>query len=353
MDETGQWCADCDNLSAYLRIASLAVAGYDWLCTIPVEFEIYGEQVSFFHMGRACVLFALIRYFSIVTLLSNNIGFFATNMPAAACARFIFFAPVMKCAQMAVAHIILFVRTWAISGRVKWVFWILLLLLVSCVTLELWSSIYKRIPTQSPSGNCASGNAPGYKVSFVFYVAAMVFDTACLVIATMYLWMQSFTRGGMHGLARVLFNEGLLYFVVLHAANMLNLIVWLRAWTVQEQSAASSLGYSLTWIMAQRILIQLHQLRGATSGSLSGLGEVSNRHTLQQLTFQTGSHTLRRKASAEASGIELSGVHLSAHVSEPREPAGGLNPDVEQDKKDSQESGGLTEVQRVRVELRG
>ncbi|KAL6304123.1 hypothetical protein BKA93DRAFT_310113 [Sparassis latifolia] len=293
-------CCGVD-LSAYLRVAALAISVYDWLWTIPVEVEIYSAETSLFNLSRPCVLFIMIRYVSIITVISNCVGYFSHNFSYEMCARYMWLSPVMKPIQSLIAHIILFVRTWAISGRAQWVFWALSMMLAATVTLEFYSTLYRRAPLQNEPGNCSSVDASGLKIAWVFYLVCMVYEGLCIAIATGYLWMQSVSISGIHGLARVLLKEGLVYFTFLTAVNILNLIIYIVA-PLNSQTAAAALGFALTWIMAQRILIQLHKLRGgvrARSFSLSldaasGIGGLAEQDQTKEssvhaLTFHTQS----------------------------------------------------------------
>jgi hypothetical protein len=53
--------------------------------------------------------------------------------------------------------------------------------------------------------------------------------------------------------------DGLGYFLVLTGVNIFNLILY-RASDQGVQSAGASIGYAVTWIMSQRILIHLREL---------------------------------------------------------------------------------------------
>ncbi|KIJ63169.1 hypothetical protein HYDPIDRAFT_113767, partial [Hydnomerulius pinastri MD-312] len=59
--------------------------------------------------------------------------------------------------------------------------------------------------------------------------------------------------------------DGLGYFVVLTACNILNLILY-RASDEAVQSSGASLGYAVTWIMSQRILIHLREMSADMEG---------------------------------------------------------------------------------------
>ncbi|KAH9945656.1 hypothetical protein B0H21DRAFT_423760 [Amylocystis lapponica] len=315
--QCSEYCRD--SVTAYLRVAALAIAAYDWAWTLPVELEMYSEQESIFHLGRACVLFILIRYTSIATLIAGNVGYFKSNWSLTACEHYLHLPSVLKTIQMAVAQVILFIRTWAISRRSMWVFWGLLTFMIISVTVELWSSIYKRVPSQDQYMNCTSGNEPGSKVSWIFYLMSTLFDLLCLFTAIYYLYIQSSAKG-MHSISRKLLKEGMLYFIVLQTINVANLIIYLKG-SLEAESAAASLGYTLTWIMAQRILIQLHHLRGTTSRSRSqsgGLGEPSRTH--HGIKYPARSLTQRMTSTNGTQGdVELSGVHVSVHVEEHHE----------------------------------
>ncbi|KAH9937932.1 hypothetical protein B0H21DRAFT_825379 [Amylocystis lapponica] len=325
------------SISAYLRVASLAVAFYDWLWTFPTELAIYRQQKSLWHLRRTCLLFILIRYISIVSLVVNNVGFFSNDMPASVCAKFIYMVPAMKCVQMTIAHLILFVRTWAISTRSRWVYWTLSSLFVVVLCVELWSSLYKRVAAQDAQGNCTSGNEAGSKVDWIFYVASFIFDAVCLSIATAFLWLQTHDSSCMSGLSRVLLKEGLLFFGVLQAANILNLVVFIGATSVESQSAAASLGLTLTWIMAQRILIQLHELGCGNKGCSASLPGSTPGGGLHTLRFQTVP-VFRRKVdrrSGDMEDVELSGMHVAVHVEERHGPADYLGCDLKWDRTTS------------------
>ncbi|OCH93254.1 hypothetical protein OBBRIDRAFT_771885 [Obba rivulosa] len=258
-----------ERVPSYFRVASLSVAAYDWLWTLPIEWEIYREQESILRLGRGCLLFILIRYSSICALTASNAGFFTHGFSPAACGRYRYFPPSMKgdryLFQSAIAQLILFIRTWAISRHATWVLLALSALFVISVALESWSNIYKLVAVQNEWYNCTSGNYHETEFVWIHYLMCMVFDGACLGIAAGYLWMQSTDTTGVRGLARSLLRQGVLYWVVLTTVNVANLITY-RVADLSAQASAASIGYTLIWIMAQRILIQLHNLR--TSGSV-------------------------------------------------------------------------------------
>ncbi|KAJ3492226.1 hypothetical protein NLI96_g104 [Meripilus lineatus] len=124
---------------------------------------------------------------------------------------------------------------------------------------------------------CTPGNSLGHLSVWLYYVLAMVYDVITLCISTYFLvtWQSAF--GQMSGLFRVMFYDGLGYFVALTGANIFNLILY-RAADESYQSSGASVGYAVTWIMSQRILIHL---RGYAAAEHQ-VRQVVSRHAVQQ-----------------------------------------------------------------------
>ncbi|CAE6486178.1 unnamed protein product [Rhizoctonia solani] len=109
---------------------------------------------------------------------------------------------------------------------------------------------------------CTSGNTPDHKVAWVHYLAAVVFDTVAMGIATFYLYNP--TRSTISGLAKVMLGEGLLYFIFLTVANVVNLAMFLLA-DISAQSSAAVFGQAITMIMSQRIILNLQEWTGESN----------------------------------------------------------------------------------------
>ena len=97
-------------------------------------------------------------------------------------------------------------------------------------------------------------------VAWLHYVFSMSFDLVTLLISSWYLLgRQPCHYVSFGGIGRVMIVDGLGYFVLLTAVNVVNMIFYKTAPTALQSSAAS-LGYVVTMIGCQRILIHL---RGA------------------------------------------------------------------------------------------
>jgi len=86
----------------------------------------------------------------------------------------------------------------------------------------------------------------------------MTFDLVTLIISSWYLLgRHPYGYLSLGGISRVLAVDGIGYFVLLTAVNIVNLIFYKTAPTAALQTAAASLGYVVTMIGCQRILIRL------------------------------------------------------------------------------------------------
>ncbi|KAG2134681.1 hypothetical protein BD769DRAFT_1443115 [Suillus cothurnatus] len=86
----------------------------------------------------------------------------------------------------------------------------------------------------------------------------MVYDVVIVTISTMHLLRYNPLSSRVERLIRVLIYDGIGYLIVLSAANVLNLILY-HTTDIETQSAGASIGYAVTWIMSQRILIHVRE----------------------------------------------------------------------------------------------
>ncbi|KAF8321351.1 hypothetical protein DL93DRAFT_2130877, partial [Clavulina sp. PMI_390] len=212
--------------TAYLRIASISIALYDYLTTIPAEIRLYRSQPSLFKMSRACVLFIAVRYVSILAVVTSNVGFFGTGFSANTCKHYQLVAPLTKLFAVLISQIIVSIRTYAISRKEPWVKWTLLALFVASMVPEFLGNTYGRVPVQNAQKNCTSGNLPNAKIAWIHYLAAVIFDTVVTAISTGFLIIHSPSMSLMSGLSRLMLQEGLVFFVFLTGVNVLNLIMF-------------------------------------------------------------------------------------------------------------------------------
>ncbi|KAG2109562.1 uncharacterized protein F5147DRAFT_145101 [Suillus discolor] len=241
----------------YLRVASISVAFYDYVLTLPAEWRFYRSQSSIFHISLACTLFILIRYISIMAIVISNYGFFSTAYTLQTCQQYYLVAPAFKAIQTMISQAILGVRAFNIARRDRRIGIVLLLLYLLSVSAEWFSDMFHRTPVVD-DGNCTSGDAGKVLSTWFYYLAVLVYDIVIVTISTMHLLRYNPLSSRVEQLIRVLIYDGIGYFIVLSAANVLNLILY-HTTNIDTQSAGASIGYALTWIMSQRILINIRE----------------------------------------------------------------------------------------------
>jgi len=248
-----------------LRIASMTLVGYDYLITLPAELRLY-KTASRRSLGF--ILFVLIRYLSIILFVVSNTSFYYHHFTPKTCSHYFYLAPVFKVLQVMVSQAILAVRTFNIAHRNVWVGRALILAYIVALVFQWISTLHSRAPTQK-NGNCmVKLTNPHFAIpGWCFYFTAMLFDFSALSVSTYYLLKaKAKTSSAFSKVVNILLYDGLGYFVVLAAVNIMNTVLFHQKNQV-IQTSGSSLGYAVTAIMSQRILIHVREAR-ARQGSV-------------------------------------------------------------------------------------
>ncbi|KAG1806487.1 uncharacterized protein HD556DRAFT_315933 [Suillus plorans] len=241
----------------YLRIASISVATYDYILTLPAEWRFYRSQSSIFHLSLACVLFILIRYVSIIAMVVSNYGYFSTTYTQQTCQQYHLVAPIFKGIQTMISQATLGVRTFHIARRDRQIGIILLCLYLLSTSAEWFADIFHGTPSVV-DGNCTSANSGKVLSTWFYYLAVILYDVVIVTVSTMHLLHYNPLSSRVEQLIRVLIYDGIGYFIVLSASNVLNLVFY-HTPNIQTQTAGASVGYAVTWVMTQRILINVRE----------------------------------------------------------------------------------------------
>lgn len=260
---------DNQETEKYLRIASISVALYDYIITLPAEWRFYRSQSSLSRLRLACILFILIRYDSIMVMILSNYGVFSTGFTQETCKHYYMVAPVFKVIQTMTSQVILGVRTFNIARRDRRIGIALVVLYFVSVSLEWFTNMYDRIPVVV-HGNCTPGNPGKILSAWFYYTVAMSYDLIVLTISTVYLLRYNPLSSRLERLVRVLIYDGIGYFIVLTGSNIFNIILYHTS-DIQTQAAGASIGFAVIWIMSQRILIHLRELSEAETRRLDNV----------------------------------------------------------------------------------
>ncbi|KAJ7690660.1 hypothetical protein B0H17DRAFT_1064332 [Mycena rosella] len=246
-------------ISGYMRVASLAIAAYDYFQTLPFELRMWKVQWRARGLTLSFALFILIRYISILTLTVSNVGFFYRDFTREGCLHYFLIPSVFKVLQAMVSQAILGVRAYNLSRKSAKIGGALFIIyLISC-SLEWVTTLYRRQMVYN--GNCASLSPHRRFGGWLHYVVAIIYDfTTSVFCIVLLLQLKTSSSGSMMArVTRMMLVDGLWYFVALTLVNVLNLAFYRTSPMADEvQTAAASLGYCVTWIMSQKLLVHLH-----------------------------------------------------------------------------------------------
>ncbi|OSX63507.1 hypothetical protein POSPLADRAFT_1055562 [Postia placenta MAD-698-R-SB12] len=121
---------------------------------------------------------------------------------------------------------------------------------------EWFTNLFDISDVQNYNSNCQAAETSSHSTVWLFYVFAMSYDFVMLCTSTFYLLRYTPPSGRMTRLVKLMFFDGLGFFVILTAVNVFNLILF-RTSDKLTQASGTCLGEALTWIMSQKILIHL------------------------------------------------------------------------------------------------
>lgn len=247
-------------LAGYLRVASLAIALYDFLETLPTTRRFYMQQWQSRRLTTSGLLFFLIQSSSITIMVISSVGFFYSNFTPELCQRFYILPPIFKVIQLMVSQAILGIRVFNLARRSVKVGMTIAALFLTASILEWVTNVSGRTATfDTVWKNCRGVPSNGALGSWICYALAIIYDVTMTAISAAYLLQHhlSATSSLMSRLTKMMIYDGLFYFVVLTAVNVVNLLFY-HSSSDDVRTAATSLCFALTWIMSQRLLIHLH-----------------------------------------------------------------------------------------------
>ncbi|KAG1886496.1 hypothetical protein F4604DRAFT_1274306 [Suillus subluteus] len=300
----------------YLRVASISIAFYEYILTLPAEWRFYRSQSSIFHISLACALFILIRYVSIMAIVISNYGFFSTAYTLPTCQNYYLVAPAFKAIQTMISQAILGIRTFNIARRDRRIGITLLLLYLFSISAEWFSDLFHRTPVVV-DGNCTSANTGKVLSTWFYYLAVMMYDIVMVTISTVYLLRYDPLSSRVERLIRVLIYDGIGYFIVLSAANILNLILY-HTTNIETQSAGASIGYAVTWIMSQRILINIRGMLEPDAQRLENVIVARPTLTAQKKVMSGLRSQFESKSHSKGSGSAKSPIDAEFRPKSPR-----------------------------------
>jgi len=288
-------------LQTFFRVASISVAIYDYLETFPTAWRFYKEQLRLRRLTASATLFILLQFSSVIVLTLSNTGFFYNYFDQRLCERFFLLPPIFKVLQTMISQAILGFRVYNLSKRSDSILYAGLVVYVVTCSLQWVSTLLEREAlVDDKIHNCRAFNKQGALSAWTFYALAMTYDI--LMTATSAFYLLKYKLTSTHGsvmskVVNMMLYDGLGYLIALTGINILNLILYKTSSDIQ--SAGASLGYCITWIMSQRLLIHLHD---ASRERRMESDDTAITITQENLSHREISEALRTHLSQKRSG---------------------------------------------------
>ncbi|KAF7776822.1 hypothetical protein Agabi119p4_5215 [Agaricus bisporus var. burnettii] len=225
-------------------LAAISILVFDWLLLLNTEYELIWKAE--WKLNK--FLYLLVRYTpffdTILVLLRHHLF----TMPAPVCQgafRAIAFIAVIG---ILAAELILTIRTWAVLGKGKKLTLIIFpsyaaTCAVIATTLTIHAVNVRQDASPAPKVIGCTLTSSTNQILSVMYVFLMVYDGALLAVMTIRA-ISVFRNRGTSELVRVVYRDGLVYYVYLFVLSLLNLIVLLSFPT----------GYELLLLILERVM---------------------------------------------------------------------------------------------------
>ncbi|KAJ7328717.1 hypothetical protein DFH08DRAFT_967131 [Mycena albidolilacea] len=237
-----------------MRVAAAAIYFFDYLMTLPSEYRIYKRQKKLWNPSAACILFVLCRYITLVSIIMATAFFFGTNWTAQTCVPAV--GGALRALSASIVSIIFLWRTYAIWHKSRPVLYFLMVSFIP-TTIFTWGFVFNQVPEVGSSGSCGGLAGTGvFGVKWPFALANMLFDALCVGMSTYRLAHN--LKNGSSQISSILLVDGLGYFLVSIALQVLNLIFLLSP-DPAKQSTMITFTNAITGLLSQRIITALSQ----------------------------------------------------------------------------------------------
>ncbi|OSD02223.1 hypothetical protein PYCCODRAFT_1435538 [Trametes coccinea BRFM310] len=240
----------------------MAVAVWDWLVCLKLEYDVIWKA----RWRPIKFLYLWTRYYGLLTY-ALNLWLFNGNFSVQQC-KTLHYLIAATCMWVTLgSEAILAMRTYAFLGCKRWCAILLTTMLVGECAFLLYVSIagvHQTILPVVTKGPCTASDAPGKHVVSGYWLAPVAFDLFCTFL-TLYKVATLQTWGSR--LVKVFVSEGLFYFIMVAAVNVLNAIFMFQS-NVNIQNINSFLALIITQVLCCRLVLNLRaQAHSSTHGT--------------------------------------------------------------------------------------
>ncbi|CAA7261274.1 unnamed protein product [Cyclocybe aegerita] len=234
----------------YFQLAAFVMLAYDHFLTFPQEVE----RIWAMRFSGATLLFLLNRY---VTPLQFIIIIHAFQDPIwskKVCDNFVVFEGASTVAMVAVCELIMILRVYALYNRSNVVLTFLLLLWIAQISVSavgLRTGFAVALPPEL-TGCILTGSSSIFPL---VWVSPLVTDT-CIFALTLWRTRKYISRSGAAPTLHLFVRDGVLYFLVIFMANLLNTLLFFLA-PEGLRAIGASFSQLITALMVSRLVLNL------------------------------------------------------------------------------------------------
>jgi len=255
-------------------VASSTIFIWDYILTFSMEVDLVWNSEWCFMKG----LYLLQRYLPFIdtvwlVLYRQTEG----SLTDTACWKVYHASAVMSVIGLAASEMVLTLRTWAVWHHNHHLSIILpvLYILFCCSAFLILGMFLKSITFSDPP-------YPGFKGCFLthannylalLWVLLIVWDTLMLILILVPA-VRSYRSGGTNGLLKVVYCDGVVYYLYLFVLSFVNVVV-VKTHSTQYQHLLTSMERLLHSILTSRVLLHMRTHAGETPVWSDGLTELS------------------------------------------------------------------------------
>ncbi|KAJ7260104.1 hypothetical protein C8J57DRAFT_483879 [Mycena rebaudengoi] len=219
----------------YAQLSSSAIIIFDHLITLDEEVELIWR--SSWSMGK--VLFIINRYYTLICVVVNNYALFSPTLSDSVSLRFFHWQGWTGLIACMIAEVILQMRLYALYFLNKKVLALMVVTFIisSTSSAVIMGTVLSGITARSqpipgiPLRFCIPVGVPSY--FFAFWIPIIAFESLLCALA-LYRGFQTFKASGSafqsgRHLVAILIRDSVLYFLVMFATYLTNMLVWASA----------------------------------------------------------------------------------------------------------------------------
>jgi hypothetical protein len=266
-------------------------------------------------------MFVLVRYLGTIAMITSAVGYYGRGYSSEFCDSYQRVAPLMKVFSGIANQAVFLWRAYAISQRQRWVLMTLSAAWIIAAALQFFANA-TTVPAQNSMLNCIAAAKPGFRVSWIYYLAAMLYDFLVLGISHYYLsGTTGLSWSEMYTFTRTLAKQGIAYVMLATLMNVVNLIFFQLPVATAVQGMFATTGIAITALASQRILLALLDPHARLANPSTGnpYSDSGRSRSLSGMPFSR--YPPRADGSRHDPHIELDPVQV--HISVQKEDSDG------------------------------